>query len=81
MAKEFYGYKATKEKIEVTFGGWDGRSYEGEGRKLTVWTSDRHPGVKFVKTANYGGTMHKVLDTKHELSGKIEVEYFWSIRD
>lgn len=43
-----YGFVKTNEKIEVTFNGWDGKSYDGEARKMNVWTSDKHPDKKFV---------------------------------
>lgn len=45
---EKFGWVKTKEVIEVTFNGWDGKSYDGESRKMNVWTSDRHPNKKFV---------------------------------
>ena len=45
---EKYGWEKTREKIEVTFNGWDGKSYNGESRKMNVWVSSTHPGKKFV---------------------------------
>lgn len=45
---EKYGWVKTSEKIEVTFNGWDGRSYNGESRKMNVWVSKNHPSKKFV---------------------------------
>lgn len=43
-----HGFVKTNEKIEITFNGWDGKSYDGEARKMNVWTCDAHPGKKFV---------------------------------
>lgn len=43
-----YGFVKTKEKIEITFNGWDGKSYDGETRKMNVWVCDTLPGKKFV---------------------------------
>lgn len=43
-----YGFVKTNEKVEITFNGWDGKSYDGETRKMNVWTCDNLPGKKFV---------------------------------
>jgi len=69
-------FTQTNEKITVTFGGWDGKSYDGEGATLRVWTSKHYPDKKFVKTSHYGGVFHEVLNEKHEKSGLNRVTYF-----
>ena len=69
-------FTQTNEKITITFGGWDGRSYDGEGVNLRVWTSTHYPDKKFVKSSHYGGVFHEVLDEKHEKSGLNRVTYF-----
>ena len=51
---EKQGFVKTSEKVEVTFNGWDGKSYNGETRKMAVWTCDKMPGKKFVN-ARKGG--------------------------
>lgn len=33
-------FKATKEKMTFTFGGWDGESYDGESRTARVYRTD-----------------------------------------
>ncbi len=45
---EKFGWIKTNEKIEITFNGWDGKSYNGESRKMNVWVSNTHPEKKFV---------------------------------
>lgn len=39
----------TDEKITFTFGGWDGKSYDGETRTQNVYTNPMNPGKKFIK--------------------------------
>ena len=51
---EKYGFVKTNEKVEVTFNGWDGKSYDGETRRMAVWTCDKLPGKKFVNTRQGG---------------------------
>ena len=43
-----HGFVKINEKVEITFNGWDGKSYNGEVRKMNVWACDAHPGKKFV---------------------------------
>ena len=52
---EKQGFVKTSEKVEITFNGWDGKSYNGETRKLNVWKCERHPGKRFVNLARVGG--------------------------
>lgn len=47
-----YGFTKTSERIEITFNGWDGKSYKGETRKMNVWTSPKHPNKKYVYVRN-----------------------------
>lgn len=75
----FSTFKETKEKAIVTFSGWDGKSYNGEARKMTVYVHDMHPGKKFVRTwfpkyKEYA--FHLILDELHPVSGVNEVQ-FW----
>lgn len=74
-------FTATKEKALVTFNGWDGKSYNGEARKMTVYTHPAHPGKKFVRTwmpkyKEYA--FHLILDEVHPISGVNEVQYWGS---
>ncbi|MCL1857689.1 MAG: hypothetical protein FWF92_00445 [Oscillospiraceae bacterium] len=74
--KTIGAFTQTNEKITITFGGWDGRSYNGEGVNLRIWTNKHYPDKRFVKSSHYGGVFHEVLDDKHEKSGLTEVTYF-----
>ena len=44
-------FTKTKEKVTFTFNGWDGKSYDGESRRATVYrtTIKGFEGVKLVK--------------------------------
>lgn len=48
ITSNMYGFTKTNEKVEITFNGWDGKSYNGETRKMNIWVCDVHPGKKFV---------------------------------
>ena len=48
VTNNMYGFVKTNEKVEITFNGWDGKSYDGETRTMNVWVCDAHPGKKFV---------------------------------
>lgn len=76
-------FEASKEKAIVTFGGWDGKSYNGEARKMTVYvhTGRFMEGKKFVRTwmpkyKEYA--YHLILDEVHPISGVNEVQYWGS---
>lgn len=68
---EKFGWVKTSEKIEVTFNGWDGRSYDGESRKMNVWTSETHPGKKFVYKRQ--GGFESAQDGKYKVDCIFEV--------
>ena len=44
-------FTKTKEKVTFTFNGWDGKSYDGESRRATVYrtTIKGFEGVRLVK--------------------------------
>ena len=44
-------FKATKEKMTFTFGGWDGESYDGESRTARVYRTDikGYEDARFIK--------------------------------
>ena len=90
---EKHGFVKTNEKIEVTFNGWDGRSYDGEARKMNVWVSKNHPGKKFVYKRK--GGFESIQNGKYKIDAIFEVtdnmviekatgiahpevEYYWS---
>lgn len=75
---EKFGWTKTSEKVEITFAGWDGKSYDGEARKMNVWVSEKHPGKKFVYLRkggfeSYDGSKYKV-DAVFEITDEMMVE-------
>lgn len=44
-------FTKTKERIEFTFNGWDGRSYDGESRKAYIYRTDieGYEDARFIK--------------------------------
>lgn len=79
------GFQQTKEMAHVTLSGWDGKSYDGEGRNLRVWTNAMHPGKKFVRVNFTGGSygsvtcFHLITEERHEKSGVTKAEFFTDI--
>lgn len=67
----------TSRKVRVTFAGWDGKSYGGEGRTLTVYKHPNMPDKDFVRASFKGDRCyHMVTDKKHPVSGERMVEFF-----
>ena len=63
--KEFESFfYRTKEKVEFTFNGWDGKSYHGETRTARVFRTDlaAFENVRFIKV---GKAVH-YIDEDHE---------------
>lgn len=83
--KNISGFQQTKEMARVTLNGWDGKSYEGEGRNLRVWINPAHPDKKFVrvdfreKGCKGAICFHEITEEKHPVSGVVKAEYFCSI--
>ena len=44
-------FAKTKERIEFTFNGWDGRSYDGESRRAYIYRTDieGYEDMRFIK--------------------------------
>ena len=70
-------YQATSEMAHVTLDGWDGQSYNGEGRNLRVYTKASCPGAKFIRLPFNGSRCyHKLINEFHPKSGVQMVEFF-----
>lgn len=68
-------FTQTKEMAFVTLNGWDGKSYNGEGRNLRVWVDDK--GNKFVKLMYKGSSyFHIITNEIHPKSGVVIAEFF-----
>ena len=52
-------FTKTKEKVTFTFGGWDGKSYDGESRRATVYrtTVKGYEDVRLIKVGK--GLQHR----------------------
>lgn len=46
--RQISNFKETPKKVEITMAGWDGTGYDGEGKKMNVWTNEYIPGATFV---------------------------------
>lgn len=74
-------FQKTNKKVRITFGGWDGKSYNGEAVNLTTYTNPSFPEKVFVRTRkSVKGQVtivyHEVLDTLHKVSGEKTVTVF-----
>lgn len=82
--KNINGFQQTKEMARVTLSGWDGKSYNGEGRNLRVWTNPAHPAKKFVRVDFHEQgckgaiCFHEITEAKHPESGEVKAEFFCS---
>lgn len=83
--KNIGGFQQTTEMAHVTLNGWDGKSYDGEGRNLRVWVHPMHPGKKFVRVNHYSRSygsipcFHLITGEKHEKSGVVMAEFFTDV--
>lgn len=56
----------TKEKVEFSFGGWDGKSYAGESRKASVYRTTV-PGYEELRFIKVGKGIHYVDESRNIL--------------
>lgn len=67
-------FKDTHKSEFVTFEGWDGKSYNGEGCNATVFIHKQN-GKRYVRTYNRGyRCYHEILSEKHPVSGAYKLE-------
>lgn len=70
-------FEKTGRVRRVTFSGWDGKSYNGEGRNLNTYTHKSHPGKEFVRLMYKGSRCyHVITENTHPISGETQVEFF-----
>ena len=62
----------TKERIEFTFNGWDGKSYNGESRVARVYRSNL-PGYEDCIFVKVGKALH-YIDTEDQVVNKLTGE-------
>lgn len=68
---ERHGFVKTNEKVEVTFNGWDGNSYNGESRKMNVWVCPTIADKKFVYLRK--GGFESIQNGKYKIDAVFEV--------
>ena len=71
------------QKAVVTFSGWDGKSYNGEGSTLNVWVNKFYPGMEFVKRGRgkYNAFHEIKRNEKHPITGFDTVDYHTDINE
>ena len=74
-------FKKTKEKVTFTFGGWDGKSYDGESRKARVLRTDipGYEGIRFIKV---GKGLHYIMEDElmlEKATGEQHPEASWLV--
>ena len=76
-------FKATKEKVTFTFNGWDGKSYDGESRRGTVYRTDfaGYEGISFINLTARDVVRHPLVQKivkayeDYENHGRFEHRY------
>ena len=66
-------FTKTKEKVTFTFGGWDGKSYDGESRRATVYRTTVK-GYEDVRLIKVGKGLH-YIEEDTEVLEKATGEY------
>ena len=66
-------FTKTKESIRFTFGGWDGKSYDGESRNAKVYRTNL-PGYEEVRLVKVGKGLHYIEEDR-EILEKATGEY------
>lgn len=80
--KNIKGFQQTREMAFVTLSGWDGKSYNGQGRNLRVWTNALYPDKRFVRVdfhkhgCKSAICFHEVTTDRHSESGVFKAEFF-----
>lgn len=74
-------FKITKEKVTFTFGGWDGKSYDGESRTARVYRTDieGYEDARFIKV---GKGLHYINEGRQILekaTGKTNPSAEWLV--
>ena len=74
-------FTKTKEKVTFTFGGWDGKSYDGESRKARVLRTSIpcYEGIRFIKV---GKSLHYIMEDEmrvEKATGESHPEASWLV--
>ena len=74
-------FTKTKETVTFTFGGWDGKSYDGESRKARVLRTSipGYEGIRFIKV---GKSLHYIMEDEmrvEKATGESHPEASWLV--
>lgn len=74
-------FKKTKEKITFTFGGWDGKSYEGQTRTGCIYRTDieGYEDAKFIKVGKGVHFVDDNYDVLETATGKTHKGTWWAL--
>ena len=74
-------FTKTKEKVTFTFNGWDGKSYDGESRRASVYRTSI-PGFESVRLVKVGKGLHYIDEDSmvvEKASGESHPEASWLV--
>ena len=74
-------FTKTKEKVTFTFGGWDGKSYDGESRRDKVLRTDI-PGYESIRFIKVGKHLHYIMEDEMRIEkaiGEAHPEASWLV--
>ena len=74
-------FTKTKEKVTFTFNGWDGKSYDGESRRATVYRTSI-PGFEAVRLVKVGKGLHYIDEDSlviEKATGETHPEAEWLV--
>ena len=74
-------FTKTKEKVTFTFGGWDGKSYDGESRRAKVLRTDI-PGYESIRFIKVGKHLHYIMEDEMRIekaTGEAHPEANWLV--
>ena len=71
----------TKETVTFTFGGWDGKSYDGESRRAKVLRT-AIPGYESIRFIKVGKHLHYIMEDEMRIekaTGEAHPEASWLV--
>lgn len=74
-------FTKTKEMVTFTFGGWDGKSYDGESRRARVLRTDV-PGYESIRFIKVGRHLHYIDEESMRIekaTGEAHPEASWLV--
>ena len=74
-------FTKTKEKVTFTFNGWDGKSYDGESRRASVYRTSI-PGFESVRLVKVGKGLHYIDEDStvvEKATGESHPEASWLV--